>query len=294
LASVRGVASPGQQALDLGAEARQSAPSPARLSVPLASLLGGGPQRLGAAGDLGATPPGTAGPAAGGPLGDWHTLLLEWQTSPAGRALIAAVDARVAAGATVFPPQVFRAFELTPLARTRVVILGQDPYHGAGQAEGLAFSVAPGQRVPPSLRNIHAELARDLGPGHVAGADGSLMPWAERGVLLLNSSLTVEEGLPASHAKLGWAALTDAVITALAVHASPKVFLLWGAHAQAKAPLIESAGRGHALLQCNHPSPLSARRGPVPFIGCGHFSQANDFLRSQGADSVDWFIGKLR
>lgn len=261
-----------QEALGFGLDGAPDVSPAAQLTQPLARLLAG----------------------AVGALGDWLPLLQAWQSSAAGRALMAAVDARLAAGATIFPAQVFRAFELTPLARTRVVILGQDPYHGAGQAEGLAFSVAPGQRAPPSLRNIHNELARDLGPRSVAGADGSLLPWAERGVLLLNSSLTVEEGLPASHAKLGWAALTNAVIAALAAHASPKVFLLWGAHAQAKAPLIQAAERGHAVLQCNHPSPLSARRGPVPFIGCGHFSLANEFLESQGVDPIGWPIGKLR
>jgi uracil-DNA glycosylase len=293
LASARATASSSQYALGLDDDARRS-PSPSRLSVPLLGLLGGRPQQRAAGNRPGAMPPEKLGLADGRLLGDWLPLLQKWQASDAGRALIAAVDARVAAGATVFPAQVFRAFELTALARTRVVILGQDPYHGAGQAEGLAFSVAPGQRVPPSLRNIHSELARDLGPGSVAGADGSLLPWAERGVLLLNSSLTVEEGLPASHAKLGWTGLTDAVIAALAAHPSPKVFLLWGAHAQAKAPLIQSAAHAHAVLQCNHPSPLSARRGPVPFVGCGHFSQANDLLRRQGAEPIDWPIGQFR
>lgn len=234
---------------------------------------------------------------AQGRLGDWQPLLQAWRVSAAGRALITAVDSRVTAGATVFPAQVFRAFELTQLAQTRVVILGQDPYHGAGQAEGLAFSVAPGRRIPPSLRNVLDELARDLGPQILARApiggqvNGSLMPWAERGVLLLNSSLTVEEGQPASHAGLGWEALTDAVISALAAHPSPKVFLLWGAHAQAKAPIVREAGRGHAILQCNHPSPLAARRGAAPFVGCGHFGQANAFLSEAGAAPVNWALG---
>ncbi len=229
-------------------------------------------------------------------LGDWFPLLQAWRASAAGRALIAAVDARVAAGATVFPAQVFRAFELTPLAATRVVILGQDPYHGPGQAEGLAFSVAPGQRIPPSLRNIVAELARDAGPQAVAGVsrpgqlNGSLRSWAERGVLLLNSGLTVEEGQPASHAGLGWAALTDAVISALAVHPRPKVFMLWGAHAQAKAPLVRAAGPMHAVLMCNHPSPLSARRAPVPFLGCAHFSLANAFFARVGEPTMNWAL----
>ena len=202
--------------------------------------------------------------------GDWAPLVRAWADSPAGRALIAHVDARRAAGAVVYPDQPFQALALTPLAEVRAVILGQDPYHGPGQAEGLAFSVPMGQKVPPSLRNIHQELQRDLGqtpPGH-----GHLGAWARRGVLLLNTSLTVEDGQPASHAKKGWEALTDALIAAVAGQPRPIAFLLWGAHAQAKTPLIESAGAGrHRLLQSNHPSPLSARRPPQPFLGCGHF-----------------------
>ena len=223
-----------------------------------------------------------------GPADEWTPLLRAWRHSPAGRRLIDAVDARVAAGATVYPAEVFRALALTPLSRVRVLILGQDPYHGPGQAEGLAFSVAPGQRWPPSLRNILAELQRDLGlplPTH-----GSLLPWARQGVLLLNTSLTVEDGQPASHAKLGWEVLTDEIVSAVASDPAPKVFLLWGAHAQAKAGRIEAAGRGHAVLQCNHPSPLSARRPPVPFVGCGHFSRANAWLvaADPAAGGVDW------
>ena len=147
------------------------------------------------------------------PLGDWQPLLQRWADRAEGRATMAAVDARVAAGAVVYPARVFRALELTPLSATRVVILGQDPYHGAGQAEGLAFSVAPGQRLPPSLRNIYKELQRDL--GLPPPASGSLLAWAERGVLLLNTSLTVEDGRPASHSKLGWHVLTDAICLAL-------------------------------------------------------------------------------
>jgi uracil-DNA glycosylase len=218
----------------------------------------------------------------------WVPLLQAWRHSAAGRRLIEAVDARVAAGATVYPAEVFRALELTPRSRVRVLILGQDPYHGPGQAEGLAFSVAPGQRRPPSLRNILAELQRDLGlplPAH-----GSLLPWARQGVLLLNTVLTVEDGQPASHSKMGWEALTDKIVASVAEDPKPKAFLLWGAHAQGKAALIEAAGGAHAVLQCNHPSPLSARRPPAPFAGCGHFSRANAWLAATdpSAGGVDW------
>jgi uracil-DNA glycosylase len=219
---------------------------------------------------------------------DWRPLLDAWSRSAAGRALIAAVDQRVAAGATVYPAQVFRAFELTPLAATKVVILGQDPYHGAGQAEGLAFSVAPGQRLPPSLRNIFQELQRDIGCPRPAS--GSLVAWAQRGVLLLNTTLTVEEGRPASHAQLGWQALTDAVCAALARDASPKVFMLWGSHAQAQSSRMELGGAGHLVLQCNHPSPLSATRSPLPFTGCGHFGRAHGFLHAAGRGGVGWAL----
>ena len=201
---------------------------------------------------------------------DWHPLVAQWAAQPAGQALQRMVQARQAAGAVIYPAEPFRALNLTPLSEVRVVILGQDPYHGPGQAEGLAFSVPPGQKIPPSLRNILVELQRDLGltpPRH-----GHLGAWARRGVLLLNTSLSVESGAPASHARQGWEALTDALIEAVARLPHPVAFMLWGSHAQAKAPLIETAGRGrHRLLLANHPSPLSARRPPRPFVGCGHF-----------------------
>ena len=219
--------------------------------------------------------------------GDWAPLLQAWAASEAGRSLIRQVDARLAAGATLFPAEVFRALALTPLSQVRVLILGQDPYHGAGQAEGLAFSVPDGQRLPPSLRNIVQELRRDL--GLAPPRSGSLRRWAAQGVLLLNTSLTVEEGKPGSHAKLGWQVLTDKIVSTVSEHSRPKVFMLWGAHAQAKAPLVAGGGR-HLLLQCNHPSPLSAARGPVPFVGCGHFSRARSFLGAAepSAPALDW------
>jgi uracil-DNA glycosylase len=221
-------------------------------------------------------------------FGDWQPLLQDWQDSAAGQALIAAVDGQVQAGAVVYPAQVFRALALTPLAQTRVVILGQDPYHGAGQAEGLAFSVPAGQRVPPSLRNVFKELQRSSGV--VAPGSGSLLAWAQQGVLLLNTSLTVEDGRPASHAKLGWHVLTDAICAALAADQAPKVFMLWGSHAQAKLPLLGATSSPHLVLQSNHPSPLSAARPPVPFVGNGHFSRANAFLVTAGRGSVDWTL----
>jgi uracil-DNA glycosylase len=219
--------------------------------------------------------------------GGWQPLLQRWAASAAGQALIEAVDARVAAGAAVYPADVFAALRLTPPEAVKVVILGQDPYHGPGQAEGLAFSVPTGVRVPPSLRQIHAELGRDLGLPAPAG--GSLRPWAVRGVLLLNTALTVEDGRPGSHAKLGWSVLTDAIIEHLSRDSLPKAFLLWGAHAQAVAADKALAG-GHRVLACNHPSPLSARRPPVPFVGCGHFSQADRHLREAGRSGVDWAL----
>jgi uracil-DNA glycosylase len=186
--------------------------------------------------------------------------------------LLAFLEARQAVGAQIFPPQPLRALALTPLSSVRVVILGQDPFHGAGQADGLAFSVAEGLKAPPSLRNIHKEFERDLGP--LSSRVGLLETWARRGVLLLNTVLTVEEGQPGSHAGRGWESLTDRVVVAVAEKTEPVVFLLWGAHAQAKAGLIEASAPGrHTLLAANHPSPLAALRPPRPFIGCGHFSE---------------------
>jgi uracil-DNA glycosylase len=228
------------------------------------------------------------GPQVAAFQGDWAPLLQAWAASEPGRRLIEQVDGRLAAGATIFPAQVFRALALTPLSSVRVLILGQDPYHGPGQAEGLAFSVPAGQRLPPSLRNIVKELQRDLGLAQPP--NGSLLSWARQGVLLLNTSLTVEEARPASHAKLGWQVLTDKIVSAVAEHARPKVFMLWGAQAQAKAPLVAAAGRRHLALQCNHPSPLSATRPPLPFVGCGHFGQARDFLlvAEAGVPALDW------
>jgi uracil-DNA glycosylase len=216
----------------------------------------------------------------------WRPLAQAFFESSAGRSLERDLTSRIEAGAIVYPPAPLRALELTPLADVRVVILGQDPYHGAGQAHGLAFSVADGVRPPPSLRNIFLELARDCGCAEPA--NGNLERWARQGVLLLNAVMTVEAGAPGSHAKRGWEVFTDAVVDALVQHPAPKVFLLWGAHAQAKGALIAASAHAHAVLQANHPSPLSARRPPLPFLGCGHFSRANAFLASHGRGRIDW------
>lgn len=204
----------------------------------------------------------------------WQPLVDGFFASAAGVKLQAFLGERLTAGATIFPPQPLRALALTPPEQVRVVILGQDPYHGRGQAEGLAFSVAPGVAIPPSLRNIFKELQRDLGtaPPPFPQPGGSLVKWARNGMLLLNTCLTVEEAQPASHAGRGWEVLTDAVIRHVSDVAQPTVFMLWGAHAQSKRPLIDA--QRHKVLTANHPSPLSALRPPVPFIGCGHFSQA--------------------
>jgi uracil-DNA glycosylase len=228
-----------------------------------------------------------AGPLAahfGALSADWHAAAAAFVDAPACAALCAFVDRRATA-ATVYPPRPLRALELTRFDAVRAVILGQDPYHGAGQAHGLAFSVPDGVQPPPSLRNIFLELARDVG---CASRAGNLDGWARQGVLLLNAVMTVEEGLPAAHARCGWEEFTDILIGALAHDAQPKAFLLWGAYAQAKALQIEAAARGHLVLIANHPSPLSARRGPQPFLGCRHFSQANAFLAARGRGAIDW------
>lgn len=214
----------------------------------------------------------------------WADLTADFWSSAEGSALRSFLEVRRAQGATIYPPEPLRALQLTAPDQVRVVVLGQDPYHGPGQAEGLAFSVAPGVRPPPSLRNIFQELQRDL--GLPLPSDGSLVRWARQGVLLLNTCLTVEDGQPASHAKRGWESLTDRLIQRCSATGQPKVFLLWGAHAQKKAALVDS--RRHLLLYANHPSPLSARRGPLPFIGCGHFSQTNTWLAERGFSTVSW------
>ena len=220
--------------------------------------------------------------------GAWRAVTDGFLASSTGQALAAFVDQRVRDGAIVYPDRVFRALELTAPHDTRVVILGQDPYHGPGQAQGLAFSVAPGQaKLPPSLRNMLKEVQADTGAASQCRDD--LTPWARQGVLLLNSALTVEDGAPQSHAGQGWEQLTDALLSSVAASTAPAVFMLWGASAQKKQPLIEQGGR-HLVLAANHPSPLSALRPPVPFIGCRHFSRANEFLARvrPGGGPIHW------
>jgi uracil-DNA glycosylase len=219
----------------------------------------------------------------------WHGLIEAWRDSAAGQRLIDFIQARQAAGATIYPSQVFRALQLTARSEVRVVILGQDPYHGPGQANGLAFAVPSAVQAPPSLRNIGVEIRRDFGLGAPIKPD--LACWAGQGVLLLNTCLSVEQAQPGSHAKQGWEALTASIVELISADPSRKVFMLWGAAAQAMAPAIERHGqRRHCLLQANHPSPLSARRPPQPFVGCGHFSSANRFLAQSDPDrgAIDW------
>jgi uracil-DNA glycosylase len=217
----------------------------------------------------------------------WREALAAEFASPYMAELKRFLLERKAAGARIFPPgsHWFRALDLTPPDKVRVVILGQDPYHGPGQAHGLCFSVRPGVPVPPSLVNISKELQRDLGiapPRH-----GFLESWAEQGVLLLNAVLTVEMGEAGSHQGKGWERFTDAVIARVNALDHPVVFLLWGSHAQKKAAGVDSIERGgrHLVLKAPHPSPLSAHRG---FLGCGHFSRANAFLQDQGLAPIDW------
>ncbi len=215
---------------------------------------------------------------------DWRPLVDAFWCSSAGQGLAQFVSGRLASGAVVYPAQPLRALELTALHQVRVVILGQDPYHGPGQAQGLAFSVAERLPPPPSLRNILRERARDLGPAAGPGPR-SLRPWAEQGVLLLNTVLTVEQGRPASHADRGWEALTNSILKAVMDRPQPEVFMAWGALAQAQ---LASLPERHLLLSANHPSPLSAQRPPRPFIGCGHFSAANAWLSAQGQGPISW------
>ena len=197
--------------------------------------------------------------------------------------------AQKSAGKRIYPPgnQIFASLKRTPFDAVKVVILGQDPYHGPGQAHGLSFSVQPGVAVPPSLRNIYAEIARDLGSASTVGGPpdhGCLLSWADQGVLLLNAVLTVEDGQPGSHANRGWEAFTDAIVQTLASEREGLVFMLWGAYAQKKGAMID---RRHCVLRTTHPSPLSAHRG---FMGCGHFSAANRWLMGQGKTPIEWRV----
>ena len=218
----------------------------------------------------------------------WRPAIEPLLATPEARRLGGFLTAEESAGKRIYPPRGsrLRALELTPLDRVKVVILGQDPYHGPGQAHGLSFSVPQGVKIPPSLANVYKELASDVGlerPTH-----GNLESWARQGVLLLNNSLTVEEGRAGSHQNLGWEAITDAAVAAVAARSEPSVFLLWGSHARNKAARVPGLRDGpHLVLTAPHPSPLSAHAG---FLGCKHFSQANAFLEAQGRGAIDWRV----
>lgn len=222
----------------------------------------------------------------------WEDALMPALASPEVRALHDRLLAEERAGRMLYPPRGIRlrAFALTPLDRVKVVVLGQDPYHGPGQATGLAFGVPDGVKLPPSLVNIYTELESDCG---IPRADtGNLEPWARQGVLLLNTALTVEAGKAGSHAGWGWEGVTDAAIRAVAEREVPTVFLLWGSHAQAKARAIPRVADGpHLVVASPHPSPLSAYRG---FFGSRPFSRANRFLERHGRGSVDWRVSHDR
>jgi uracil-DNA glycosylase len=215
----------------------------------------------------------------------WKQRVGDYLLRPDMRALAEFLRTEKAKGKRIYPPgaQIFAALDATPFDAVKVVILGQDPYHGPGQAHGLCFSVAPGVEAPPSLVNILKEIERDLGiprPPH-----GYLMSWAKQGVLLLNAVLTVEAGQAGSHQGKGWEGFTDHIVECLAREREGLVFLLWGSYAQAKGRIIDT--RRHCVLRAPHPSPLSAHRG---FLGCGHFSAANRYLAGQGRTPVDWAL----
>ncbi len=219
---------------------------------------------------------------------EWQPVLRGVLQSERSHALAGMLENWESAGVPIYPPipRRFRALELVKPENIKAVILGQDPYHGQGQAHGLAFSVSPGVAIPPSLRNIFKEMDRDLGikpSGH-----GFLESWAKEGVLLLNTVLSVEDGKPGSHQELGWEEITDEIIAHAGSRTSPAVFMLWGSHAQKKRSLINPAR--HLILEAAHPSPLSAYRG---FSGCGHFSKANAFLEDKGLAGVEWQLDAI-
>jgi uracil-DNA glycosylase len=218
-----------------------------------------------------------------GPEGSWKNALKAELTAPYMSSLGSFLDAQRLAGKAIFPKreEYFRALDLTPLGSVKVVILGQDPYHGDGQAHGLCFSVRPGVKIPPSLVNIYKELRTDL--GIEPARHGFLENWARQGVLLLNSVLTVERSLAASHQGKGWEKFTDAVIARVNQQETPAVFMLWGTYAQRKAAFVDE--HRHQVLKAPHPSPLSVHKG---FYGSRPFSQANAFLASKGLEPIDW------
>ncbi|MFC4819813.1 uracil-DNA glycosylase [Dokdonella ginsengisoli] len=215
----------------------------------------------------------------------WKARVGSYLERPEMLALAEFLRAEKRAGKVIYPPgsKIFAALDTTPFEQVKVVILGQDPYHGPGQAHGLCFSVPPGVPPPPSLLNIFAELQRE--PGIPRPDHGCLLPWARQGVLLLNAVLTVERGMAGSHAGKGWEGFTDACIDALNREREGLVFLLWGSYAQQKGKLIDPSR--HRVLKAPHPSPLSAHRG---FIGCGHFVRANEYLSHQGKAPIDWAL----
>lgn len=214
----------------------------------------------------------------------WQTLISQEQAKPYFQLLLTNIQQQRAGGLTIFPSEnnVFNAFENVDISEVKVVILGQDPYHGEGQAHGLAFSVLPNIKIPPSLTNIYKELCTDI-DDFVTPNHGFLQPWAKQGVLLLNTVLTVQQANAHSHAKLGWETFTDAVITELNEQNDHCVFILWGAHAQKKGRNINNGK--HLVLAGPHPSPLSAYRG---FFGSKPFSQTNTWLASKGLSPIDW------
>lgn len=216
----------------------------------------------------------------------WAEVLEQEHKLPYFQHIQSYVAAERAVGKVIYPPQaeVFNAFNLTELDQVKVVILGQDPYHGPKQAHGLCFSVLPGIKAPPSLVNIYKELATDIA-GFTIPTHGNLQAWAEQGVMLLNTVLTVEQGQAHSHAKIGWETFTDSVIERLSQHTQGTVFLLWGSHAQRKGAVIDKSK--HLVLHAPHPSPLSAYRG---FFGCKHFSQANQLLMQQQKQVINWQV----
>lgn len=214
----------------------------------------------------------------------WGSVLSVEKEKAYYQSMMSKIKTERGLGKTIFPQEadIFTAFDLTTFNDVKVVILGQDPYHGAGQAHGLSFSVLPGIKIPPSLRNMYKELAQDI-DGFIIPDHGYLESWAKQGVLLLNTVLTVEEGKAHSHAKFGWEFFTDAIIQHINAHNDGVVFLLWGAHAQKKGSNIDE--HRHSILKAPHPSPLSAHRG---FFGCKHFSQTNELLREKNLSEINW------
>lgn len=219
----------------------------------------------------------------------WRDMIGSEKAQPYFQHILQQVQQQRDSGKIIYPPKadVFNAFRYTEFDQVKVVILGQDPYHGPNQAHGLAFSVRPNVQIPPSLQNIYKELSQDIA-GFQIPNHGYLVDWAQQGVLLLNTVLTVEQGKAHSHANFGWETFTDHVIATLNQHTQGLVFLLWGSHAQKKGQFIDR--QKHCVLTAPHPSPLSAHRG---FLGCHHFSSTNQYLIQQGKTPIDWSLPNL-